>query len=91
MAAHNVVLNWNADADAVTYDVYRGTQSGKENATPVATGLTVTTFTDTNVVAGQTYFYYVTAVNGANQSAPSNEANATIPFAPPTGLTAVGS
>jgi fibronectin type 3 domain-containing protein len=89
--AHEVDLTWAADPDAASYDVYRGSASGKEGASPVATGITGTTWTDKNVVPGQTYFYTVTAVNGSAQSSPSNEASATVPFAPPSGLTAVAS
>lgn len=88
---HNIALTWNADADAVSYDVYRGTASGKESSTPVATGITALTWTDTAVNAGQTYFYTITAVSGSNQSSPSNEASATVPFSAPTGLVAVAS
>jgi hypothetical protein len=95
--AHFVTLNWQAPAVGPTptsYDVFRGTAAGKENATPLATGITATTYVDNDpgLVEGQTYFYYVEAVDAAGASVPSAEANATIPFAipdAPTGLTAV--
>jgi fibronectin type 3 domain-containing protein len=39
-----------------------------------------TTFTDSTVVAGTTYFYVVTAVDGSGtESAYSNEAKAVVP------------
>ena len=60
--------------------MYRGTVSGgpytKINSLVDAT----TTFTDTTVQAGQTYYWVVTAVNSSNvQSTYSNEVSATIP------------
>jgi fibronectin type 3 domain-containing protein len=80
--AHSVALNWVASASTgVTgYNVYRGTQTGgpysKVTATPVAT----TSYTDSTVTAGATYFYVVTAVDSAgNESAFSSEVSATIP------------
>lgn len=42
-------------------------------------------FTDTNVSAGQKWFYIATGVNAGGESGPSNEVSATIPtFPPPT-------
>jgi fibronectin type 3 domain-containing protein len=81
--AHQVVLNWTASATpGALYGVYRGTTSGGESGTAINTPSTATTFTDTNVVAGSTYFYEVAAIdpsNGNNVSAPSNEVSVTIP------------
>ena len=45
------------------YNVYRGTSAGGESATPVATNVTTTSFTDTGVTNGTQYFYTVAAVN----------------------------
>ena len=36
-------------------------------------------YTDTNVTAGQTYYYVATAVEGSSESAYSNQATAVIP------------
>jgi fibronectin type 3 domain-containing protein len=77
-----VKLSWSAPASnggaAVTgYDVYRGTSAGGESATPVATNVTGTSFTDTGLVNGTTYYYTVAAVNAAGLSPQSNEASAT--------------
>ena len=60
--------------------MYRGTTSGGENPTPIATGIVGTTFTNTGLTVGTTYFYVVTAVNGALQSVHSNEASASPNF-----------
>src|SRR3989442_378540 len=57
-------LSWNPSLSAVvSFNIYRGTQSGgsyqKLNSSPVST----TTYTDNSVLAGQTYFYLGTAVD----------------------------
>ena len=79
---HSVGLSWDASSsqDVVGYNVYRGGISGgpylKINASLDAS----TTYTDTQVVAGQTYYYVTTAVDGNNvESGHSNEAQAVIP------------
>jgi beta-glucanase (GH16 family)/fibronectin type 3 domain-containing protein len=73
-----VSLNWTASNGASSYDIYRGTAAGGEAATPIATGVTATSFVDTGLLTGTTYYYYVTAVYSTltppnNQSAPSKE------------------
>src|SRR2546427_653721 len=74
-------LSWNpSPSAAVSYNVYRGTQSGgsyqKLNSLPAPT----TTYTDNSVLAGQTYFYVVTAVDSRNvQSVHSKGGSTTIP------------
>jgi len=62
-----------------------------EDATAVNGGTPVsgTSFVDTGLVNGQTYFYIVTAVNGAGQSPNSSEVSAT-PATAPTALNVVG-
>jgi fibronectin type 3 domain-containing protein len=80
--AGSVSLSWSAPASdggspVTGYNVYRGTSAGGESATPMATGVTTTTFTDTTAVNGTTYFYTVAAVNAVGVSAQSNEASAT--------------
>ena len=86
-------LNWNASSGATSYNVYRGTSSGGESSTPIATGLTGTSYTNTGLTNGTTYYYKVAAVNSAGTSGMSNEASPTptggAPAAP-TGLTATG-
>jgi len=75
-----IVLAWNATPTATSYSVYRGTSSGGESPTAIATGLTSPTYTDQGLLAG-TYYYQVTATNDAGESSRSNEAHATIPAA----------
>jgi len=71
-----VELTWTAGAEAASYNVKRGTASGGPYGT-VATGVTTTSYTDTTVVNGTTYYYVVTSVNPQGESGPSNEASAT--------------
>src|SRR5262249_35000433 len=58
-----ISLKWTASAGATSYNIYRGTTAGGEGASPVATGITTTSFTDTGLTDGTTYYYRVTAVN----------------------------
>jgi fibronectin type 3 domain-containing protein len=86
-----VSLTWTASSGATSYNVYRGTSSGGESATAIATGVATTNLTDTTAANGTTYYYKVAAVNIAGTSAQSNEASATPTLPPPlapTGLTA---
>jgi hypothetical protein len=78
----SVSLSWAAPASnggaAITgYNVYRGTSAGGESATPVATNVMTTSFTDTALTNGTTYYYTVAAVNSVGTSPQSNEASAT--------------
>jgi Abnormal spindle-like microcephaly-assoc'd, ASPM-SPD-2-Hydin len=75
------VLNWVASKSTVVgYNVYRGTQSGGPYTKLNSSLIMSTTFTDTSVEAGQTYFYVVRAVDSSNvESIYSNQASATVP------------
>jgi fibronectin type 3 domain-containing protein len=83
-----VSLSWSPAPGAVSYNVYRGTSSGGEGPTPIATGVTGTSFTDTGLTDGTTYFYQVTSVHAAGESLPSGEVSAT-PIPPPSAPTGV--
>lgn len=72
-----VTLDWTGNTDAASYNVYRGTSAGGESGTPLATGFTSTTYTDSTASNGTTYFYTVTAVNSTAESAQTNEASGT--------------
>ncbi|MGO8672944.1 MAG: malectin domain-containing carbohydrate-binding protein, partial [Capsulimonadaceae bacterium] len=76
-------LVWTASTFATSYNVYRGTASGGEAATPVATSLTGTSYADTGLTNGSTYYYTVAAVDAYGTSAASNELSAT-PTSGPT-------
>ena len=93
---HVVTLSWQPSVGSVpiTYNVFRGSAAGGESSAPIATGITGTSFSDTGVTNGSTYFYVVDALNSLGTSGGSNEASAT-PAAPtppsvPTGLSATG-
>lgn len=73
-----VTLKWTAPtgpAVPYTYNVYRGTASKGE--TLLMSGVTATTFVDTGVAFGSTYYYYVTAVSVA-ESGPTNEVSCSV-------------
>jgi fibronectin type 3 domain-containing protein len=66
-----------------SYKIYRGTASGNE--TLRGTVGNVTSFTDSGLTNGTTYFYQVTAINSVGQGPRSNELSAkplTVPGAP---------
>ena len=70
-------LTWTGSSGATSYNVYRGTSAGGEGATAITTGLTGTSYTNSSLTNGTTYFYKVAAVNSAGTSGLSNEASAT--------------
>ncbi len=78
---HSVGLTWSASTGTISgYNVYRGTVSGGPY-TKINTALNgATTYTDSTVTSGKTYFYVTTAVdNNGNESSNSNQATAAIP------------
>lgn len=84
LAGPTVRLAWQAvpDADLAGYRVYRTTTAGRGHALLTPTPLAGTTFVDTDVRPGQTYYYMVTAVDRAkrgNESVPSAEVSVTLP------------
>src|ERR1700728_3099969 len=80
-----VNLSWNASAGAATYNVKRSTTNGGPYNTAVASP-TATNYIDTTVTNGTTYYYVVSAVNSAGQSANSAQASAT-PASPTANVT----
>ena len=76
-----VDLLWSPSAGANSYRVKRSTTSGTAYTT-LATGVTASSFSDTTVIPGTTYFYVVTASNSIGESGVSPQAVATPP-APP--------
>ena len=74
-----VTVSWNAVGGATSYQLYRTANSGSEPATPSVSGVTGTTFTDTGLNPGTTYYYRVVAVNSSGASGFSTEASASTP------------
>src|SRR5207249_2081642 len=77
---HKVTLNWiapssNGGSPITGYKIYRSTSSGTETGY-VSLG-NVTSFTNTGLTNGVTYFYKVRAVNSVGLSPLSTEASAT--------------
>jgi hypothetical protein len=70
-----VLLTWTESVDALSYNVKRATTAGGPYEV-IATAIEGTTFVDTSVTNGTTYFYIVTAIN-SGESSNSNEASAT--------------
>jgi len=79
-------LSWTASTGATGYNVKRATTSGGPYTT-IAAGVTSTSYTNTGLTNGTTYYYVVSAVNGAGESASSAQASATPAgtVTPPTG------
>jgi hypothetical protein len=91
-SAGNAVVNlsWTASSGATGYNVKRSTTSG--TGAQIAS-TTATTYADTSVTNGTTYYYVVSAYNYYGASANSNEVSARpaasgTPPAAPTGVTA---
>jgi hypothetical protein len=78
---HSISLAWGASTSSVVgYNVYSSSQFGgpytKVNSSPSA----ALTYSDTNVVSGQSYYFVITAENSSGvESAYSNQATALIP------------
>ncbi len=86
-----VILSWTTSANATSYNLKRSTTTGGPYA--LLSSPTAASFTDTGLTNGTTYFYVVSAINSAGESANSPEVSAK-PTAPaqapatPTGLMA---
>jgi glucosylceramidase len=93
-SSSQINLTWTASpTTGVTYSVFRSTTSGftPNSGNTIKTGLTTTSYSDTGLSSGTTYYYLVEALGSTGTSNPSNQASATttvvIPTAP-SGLTA---
>ncbi len=74
----SVLLDWTADADACTYQVKRALSAS--GPFEVLTGeVAVSSYTDLDVVSGQTYYYCVAGANLAGVGTASETVTVTIP------------
>ena len=90
VSANQINLKWNAAAGAVDYNLQRATANGGPYTT-IATGLTTTNYSNSNLTANVTYYYVVGAVNTNGGKLNSAQVAVTTPAgtAAPAGLTAV--
>ncbi len=91
-----VALSWtapsNGGATITYYNIYRSTSSGGEGSTPVASS-TTTSYTNTGLTNGTTYYYDIAAVNSVGVGATSSQVSATpatVPRAPTIGIALPG-
>lgn len=71
-ASGQIHLQWTFEEPATSYRIYRGTAAGAEGAVALAT-VTSSSYTDTTVTSGVTYYYEITALTAATESARSAE------------------
>lgn len=87
-----ITLNWNNTLAGIAYNVKRGIQSGGPYTN--LANVPSTTFTDSNVVSGMTYYYVVSAVSSLGEGSNSLEIATTpchAPAAPTNVVTAARS
>jgi len=79
--SHSVGLSWNPSTSTVAgYNVYRGTVSGGPYTKINSSADAGTSYTDTSVTSGATYYYVTTSVDSSgNESVNSNQVSAAIP------------
>ncbi len=80
-----VQVSWAVATGAASYNVKRSTTTGTE---VTITNVATTSYYDTDVVNGTSYFYKVSSTNAAGESANSSEVSAA-PNLPPTAPTAL--
>jgi hypothetical protein len=78
----SITMSWPASPGATSYRIYRSTTSGGEGNTPIAS-TSATSYKDSNLSSTPIYFYQLTAVNAAGESARTAEDASKTP--PPIG------
>jgi hypothetical protein len=80
-ASHSVTLNWTPSASSYAgFNVYRGSLSGGPYTKVNSAFISATSFIDTSVTSGQTYYYVATEVDSTGaESVYSSEVMAAIP------------
>ena len=79
VSSSEIDLTWNASTSScsgITYTVFRSTSSGSTGS-QIASGVAATSYHDTSVSAGTTYYYQVEGTNAGGTSGLSNQASAT--------------
>lgn len=72
-----ISLTWSSVSGAQSYNVYKGLSPGGQGTVAYRSGITSTSFMDSGLTNGQAYYFTVTSVNGAVESAFSAEAGGT--------------
>jgi hypothetical protein len=78
---HSVTLSWNPSTSKVSgYNIYRATEAGGPYSRLSSSVVSESSYSDSTVQSGTTYYYVSTAVDANNvESAYSNQATAIIP------------
>jgi hypothetical protein len=80
VASHNVTLSWTGSSGTSGYNVYRSTASGTGYQKINSSLQTSTSYIDSAVLSGKTYYYVVTAVAAGGPESPySNQTTVNIP------------
>jgi fibronectin type 3 domain-containing protein len=97
--ASQITLSWAAVGNATSYNVYWSTATGVTTASGTKLAGATSPYVHTGLTAGASFYYIVTAVNGAGESTASVEVSATTNSVPaptpavpaaPAGLIATG-
>ena len=84
---YSVVLTWQAPTNSLnpitSYNIYSRLDPAGSFSLAGSVSVDLTTYTDTNILEGNTYDYYVKSANDqGNESSPSNTVSLSIPFVP---------
>ena len=73
---NRVIVSWTASPGATGYDVYRSITNDPATSAEInSTSITTTTYDDSALTAGTTYYYWVEATSPAGTSAMSGSAS----------------
>ena len=81
--ASQVTLSWTAVGNATSYNLYWSTTTGVTTANGTKVAGVTSPYIQSGLTAGTTYYYVLTAANGAGESTASAQASATTTATPP--------